>query len=209
MLAKTMPRNLIAILIAIYAIAFAFGAMAAIRWPSLMMFAGMMFETDPLSGLDRINWRELGIVYGAPYFLAGLCLYASAMMVSKKRPGAMTWYVFGCTAGFPCVFLADFDAGWWRDPSAAEGAVTGAALTAILLGIAVWNLRVKRADTAAGDVAAPSQPQPISPTPIITPPETKPARQKPRYRKPVPAAIARQRAQFAADGRRMLAKRRR
>ena len=61
-----MPRRLIALLIALYAIAFAFGAMAAIRWPSLMMLAGFVLEDDALGGLSGIDWRELGIVYGAP-----------------------------------------------------------------------------------------------------------------------------------------------
>ena len=68
-----MSRRIVAFLIAIYAIAFAFGAMAAIRWPSLMLLAGLMVEPDALGGLNEINWRELGIAFGAPYFLAALC----------------------------------------------------------------------------------------------------------------------------------------
>ena len=62
-----MPRRLIALLIALYAIAFAFGAMAAIRWPSLMMVASFMLEEEAMAGLTGIDWRELGIAYGAPY----------------------------------------------------------------------------------------------------------------------------------------------
>ena len=135
-----MPRRLIALLIALYAIAFAFGAMAAIRWPSLMMLASFMLEEEAMAGLTGINWRELGIVYGAPYFLAALCFYASALSLGNKQKAARIWYFLGAIAGFPCVFLVDFEAGWWRDPSAGEGAVAGAAAGAVLLGIAVWLL---------------------------------------------------------------------
>ena len=58
-----MPRRLIALLIALYAIAFAFGAMAAIRWPSLMMVANVMLEDEAaMAGIAGIDWRQLGIV---------------------------------------------------------------------------------------------------------------------------------------------------
>lgn len=200
-----MPRRLISLLIALYAIAFAFGAMGAIRWPSLMMFASLVLHEDPMVGLGGIDWRELGILYGAPYFLAALCLYASAISLGNKVRGSVLWYLMGCTAGFPCVFLVDFETGWWRDPSAAEGAVAGAAAAAILLGIAVWNLRRRKAKAVAA-------PRPVAETPVATvQPAPAEAQQKPKKRvyKPVPAAIARQRALFAADGRKMLARQRR
>jgi multisubunit Na+/H+ antiporter MnhC subunit len=206
MVSRNMPRRIIALLIALYAIAFAFGAMAAIRWPSLMMLASFAFETDPLAQAASIDWRELGILFGAPYFIAAFCLYASAMMLNKTRRGAMTWYIFGCAAGFLCIFFVDFADGWWRDPSAGEGAIAGAAVTAVLLGLAIWNLRTRK--TVSQEANAPEA-TPIENAPIIVATPTQPIPKKRKRRGPVPAAIARQRAQFAADGRRMLAKQRR
>jgi len=200
-----MPRRLIAILIALYAIAFAFGAMAAIRWPSLMMMAGFVLEDDVMTGLTGIDWRELGIVYGAPYFLAALCFYAAALSLGNKQRAARIWYFMGAIAGFPCVFLVDFEPGWWRDPSSGEGAVAGAAAGALLLGIAVWELCRTR-QPAEATVADPTPDSRLAEMPAVQP-ATK-SKPKPRYRTPVPAAIARQRAHFAAEGRKMRARRR-
>lgn len=200
-----MPRRIIALFIALYAIAFAFGAMAAIRWPSLMMMAAFVLEDDAMVGLSGIDWRELGIAYGAPYFLAALCLYASALSLGKKKRSAMLWYLMGCVAGFPCVFLVDFEAGWWRDPSVGEGAVAGAAATAILLGIAVWQLTQRPKPQSLEDTPQ----DPVVETPVIVQPVVKANTPKPKRRKPVPAAIARQRAAWAAEGRKMLARQRR
>ncbi len=197
-----MPRRLISLLIAFYAIAFAFGAMAAIRWPSLMMFATLILDKNPMNGLNAVDWRQLGIVYGAPYFLAAFCFYAAALSLGNKVKGSLVWYIMGCAAGFPCVFLVDFEAGWWRDPSAGEGAVAGAAAGAILLAIAVWNLRRRKLKQPETIAAAP-QLAPIIAQPAPTTPP------KPKPRKPVPPAIARQRAFFAAEGQRMLARQRR
>lgn len=195
-----MPRRLIALLIALYAIAFAFGAMAAIRWPSLMMFAGLMLDKDPMVGLGSVDWRQLGIVYGAPYFLAALCLYASAISLNNKVKGSLIWYGLGCIAGFPCVFLVDFEPGWWRDPSAGEGAVAGAGAGAVLLAIALWNLRRRKR----------KQPERVkAERVVVSAPEAAPPKPKRRTYKPVPAAIARQRASFAAEGQRMYARQRR
>jgi len=201
-----MPRRLIALLIALYAIAFAFGAMAAIRWPSLMMLASFMLEDEAMTGLTGIDWRELGILYGAPYFLAALCLYAAALSLGNKQRAARIWYFMGVVAGFPCVFLVDFEPGWWRDPSAGEGAVAGAAAGAVLLAIAVWEL-CRKPKPQPEPVAKPVEGQQVVYVQAPPPePEKKPKR---KYRKPVPAAIARQRAHFAAEGRRMMARQRR
>ncbi|MEL6727763.1 MAG: hypothetical protein AAFP81_18370 [Pseudomonadota bacterium] len=202
-----MPRRVIALLIALYAIAFAFGAMAAIRWPSLMMVAGFMLEDDAMAGLSGIDWRELGIAYGAPYFLSALCLYAAALSLGNKHRSALLWYLMGVAAGFPCVFLVDFEPGWWQDPSAGEGAVAGAAGGALLLGIAVWELCRKPKQPAATKEVDPDHQQVVyvqAPDPAAT---AKPVA-KHKYRRPVPAAIARQRAHFAAEGRKMMARRR-
>ncbi|MEO1553771.1 MAG: hypothetical protein AAFR82_07515, partial [Pseudomonadota bacterium] len=197
-----MPRRLIALLIALYAIAFAFGAMAAIRWPSLMMLAGFFLEEEAMAGLTGIDWRQLGIAYGAPYFLAALCFYAAALSLGNRQKAARLWYLMGAIAGFPCIFLVDFEAGWWRDPSAGEGAVAGAAAGAILLGVAVWDLcRSSKPKKAPTPEAEPAIPVIVSPETAI---ETKREPQR-RYRKPIPAAIARQRAHFTAEGRKMRA----
>jgi len=203
-----MPRRLIAILIALYAIAFAFGAMAAIRWPSLMMVAGFILEDETMVGLSGIDWRELGIAYGAPYFLAALCFYAAALSLGNKQKAARVWYIMGAVAGFPCVFLVDFEPGWWRDPSIGEGAVAGAAAGALLLAIAVWELcRSPRPVKSAAPMQGTSE-QKQHPSVIAEPLQpAKPA--KMRYARPVPAAIARQRAHFAAEGRKMMARQRR
>ena len=198
-----MPRRLIALLIALYAIAFAFGAMAALRWPSLMMMAGFFLEDDAMTGLTGIDWRELGIVYGAPYFLAALCFYAAALSLGNRQRAARLWYFMGAIAGFPCVFLVDFEPGWWRDPSAGEGAIAGAAAGALLLGVAVWELCRKSKPVAAEKTE--TNPQ------IVQAPaghSVAKAKAKPRYRTPIPAAIARQRAHFASEGRKMRMRRR-
>lgn len=198
-----MPRRIIALLIALYAIAFAFGAMAAIRWPSLMMLAAFVLEDDAVADIAGIDWRGLGIAYGAPYFLAALCLYASALSLGKRKRSAMLWYLMGCVAGFPCVFLVDFEAGWWRDPSVGEGAVAGAASAALLLGIAVWQL-TQKPKPHKPDIE-PDQQAPV----IVAPIAAEPAKPAQKRRKPVAPAIARQRAAWAAEGRRMLARQRR
>ena len=203
-----MSRRLIALLIALYAIAFAFGAMAAIRWPSLMMVANLLLEDEAaMAGVAGIDWRQLGIVYGAPYFLAALCLYAAALSLGNKKRAARVWYSMGVVAGFPCVFLVDFEPGWWQDPSAGEGAVAGAAAGAVLLGIAVWELcrKPKRKPEPLVEQQA-GEPQVVYVQAPAPEPETP---KKRKYRRPVPAAIARQRAHFAAEGRRMMARQRR
>ena len=206
-----MLRKLIASLIALYAIAFAFGALSAVRWPSIMMVVSWMVQDDIASGLDAVDWRALGIAYGAPYLLAALCFYCSAVMISGRRSGGVLWYVMGLCAGFPTVYLVSFESGWWQDPSIAEGAVAGAAIGAVLLLSAVYELR-KRAPVRAMQHEAISPaaaaPEPVPATPL---PEPAVAIIRPRASPPkpvfVPAAIARQRASFAAHGRRMNAKR--
>ena len=172
-----------------------------------MMLAGFVLEDDAMAGLSGIDWRELGIVYGAPYFLAALCFYAAALSLGIKLRSAGLWYVMGVVAGFPCVFLVDFEPGWWQDPSAGEGAVAGAAAGAILLGIAVWELCRKRAQPPAPPIETQAGQQVIYVQAPADPAQK--AEPKIRYRRPVPAAIARQRAHFAAEGRKMRARQRR
>ncbi|WP_143434547.1 hypothetical protein [Henriciella pelagia] len=212
---SAMPRRLIALLISGIAIVFAFGALTAIRWPSIMMFLSLFFHPDPSMGLDNINWRELGFVYGAPYFLAALCFYASSICVSARRKGSIIWYVMGCVSASPSFYLVDFEEGWWRNPSGPEGMVAGGTVMVILLAIAVVLLRRRPALPAeSGEIEDGANVQLtkeqfealMARTEGGAQPAAEPVR-KPRYRQPVPAAIARQRAHFAAQGRRMRARR--
>lgn len=188
-----MSRKLIAVLVSLFAVAFAFGALTAIRWPSIIMVLGFLNEGEAEQAgeaLAGIDWRQLGIAYGLPYFLAAISLYVASALIAQRRHGAFAWYVMGCIAGFPSIYLVDFEPGWWRDPSAAEGAIAGAGLIAGLLAMAVWDLRRRAPKTARPDAAA------------------APARPK-RPRGPTPAAIVRQRAMFATHGRKMLERERR
>lgn len=210
-----MPRRLIALLISGVAIVFAFGALTAIRWPSIMMFLGLFFHPDPSMGFDNINWRELGFAYGAPYFLAALCFYASSICVSARRKGSIVWYAMGAIAATPSFYLVDFEPGWWRDPSGPEGMVAGGTVMVILLAIAVLLLRrrkalpevLEEAEDGAGVQLSHEQFEALIARAEAKSTPAEPAPAKPRHRRPVPAAIARQRAQWAAEGRRMRARR--
>lgn len=207
-------RKVFALIITLYAISFAFGAMAAVRWPSIMMAATSTFiQNRPATGLEGIDWRELGVIYGAPYFLAALCFYAAAVMVSSKRKGGLTWFTLGCASGFPAAFMVDFESGWWLDPSVGEGAVAGAGLAAILIGVAVWELR-PRAEKTPAEATAPENLVTLASGEVF---QLVPAHQnlpapKPTKRfhptGPPSAAIARQRAHFAREGAKMMARRR-
>tara|TARA_R110002020_G_scaffold399971_1_gene609819 strand:+ start:54347 stop:55000 length:654 start_codon:yes stop_codon:yes gene_type:complete len=207
-----MLRKLIASLIAVYAIAFAFGALTAVRWPSIMMMVSWIVHDDVAAGLESVDWRALGIAYGGPYLLAALCFYSSAAMIAGRRHGGVLWYIMGLAAGFPTVYLVRFSDGWWNNPSPAEGAVAGAGIGAVLLLSAVYELRKRkpvRVPLVEPALAPAVQPVAASPAPE---PQAEPAaaivRKRPAAPKPtfVPAAIARQRASFAAHGRRMHAK---
>ncbi|MEO1102055.1 MAG: hypothetical protein AAFW65_09445 [Pseudomonadota bacterium] len=209
-----MLRKLIALMIAAYAIAFAFGALAAVRWPSIMMaVTATLAEGTPNTGFEDVNWRELGILYGAPYFLAALCFYASAVMVSSRRRGSLTWFLMGCTAGFPCAFMVDFEPGWWTNPGAGEGAVAGAGIAAILLTMAIMELRRKPGATAATETSGRLVSKETGEEYVIVPatPVAASVAAKPTMRRtgPMSPAIARQRAHFAAEGAKMAARRRR
>ncbi|MEM5516093.1 hypothetical protein WNY37_03975 [Henriciella sp. AS95] len=210
-----MPRRLIALLISGISIVFAFGALTAIRWPSIMMFLGLFFHPDPSLGLSNINWRELGFAYGAPYFLAALCFYASSICVASRRKGSIIWYIMGCVSATPSFYLVDFEQGWWRNPSGPEGMVAGGAVMIILLGIAVALLRRRRVGEVVSEDGEEDGSVQLSKEQFEALIARSEARSAPaeetvrpvRRRGPVPAAIARQRAHFAAEGRRMKARR--
>ncbi|HAY06233.1 MAG TPA: hypothetical protein DCY26_06205, partial [Hyphomonas sp.] len=136
-----MSRRLICLLLTIYAIAFAFGALTAVRWPSIVMVMGWIVQDDVKGGLDGVNWRELGITHGAAYLFAALGYYASSALLGARRGGAVGWYLFGLAASVPAVFLVHFNPNWWENPTAGEGALAGLMAGALLLLIAVWELR--------------------------------------------------------------------
>lgn len=79
-----MSRKLIASFIACYAIAFAFGALTAVRWPSIMLVVSWLVKDQLAEGVATVNWRELGITHGGPYLIAAICFYASACLISTR-----------------------------------------------------------------------------------------------------------------------------
>ncbi|KCZ49787.1 MULTISPECIES: hypothetical protein [unclassified Hyphomonas] len=212
-----MLRQLIAILITCFAIAFAFGALTAVRWPSIMMAVSWLAHDQLADGLATVNWRQLGIDNGGPYLLAALCFYCSAAMVAARRRGGVAWYLCGMGAGFPVFYLVTFEPGWWENPSIAEGGVAGLGAVGVLLLIAVWELRYRPARPVEQAEAQPEEVrQPVVQTivvqqsaegeePIVVrkhvfgQPKTRPGF--------VPAAVARQRASFAHHGRKAAARR--
>ena len=199
-----MYRHTTSLLTALIAILFAFGALVSVRWPSLIMAGGMVSSGEMAEGLAAVNWRQLGVTYGGPYFLAALCFYFSALATSNRRHGAFTWFLLGCVAGFPVAFFVDFEPGWWREPSMGEISVLNAAALALLLAWAIWDLRQRGPRSRAQeDYEAEIVTQP---EPIIEVADQAPVRA--RRRGPVPAAIARQRQMFAAQGRKQLARQR-
>ncbi|MBK8197539.1 MAG: hypothetical protein IPK75_04145 [Acidobacteria bacterium] len=134
-------RRLITILLTIYAIAFAFGALTALRWPSIVMVMGWIVQDDVANGLKGVNWRELGIAHGSAYLFAAIGYYAAGATIAGRKGGAVAWYLFALCFSIPSVFLVHFDPQWWLDPSAGEGAMAGLMAGAVLLLSAVWELR--------------------------------------------------------------------
>lgn len=213
-----MLRQFIAILITCFAIAFAFGALTAVRWPSIMMAVSWLAHDQLADGLATVNWRQLGIDNGGPYLLAALCFYCAAAMVSARRRGAVAWYICGMGAGFPVFYLVTFEPGWWENPSIAEGGVAGLGAVGVLLLFAVWELRYRPARKAEQAEARP-QPEEAAPAvqtiivqqaandeePVVVRKHVFGApRTRPGF---VPAAVARQRASFAHHGRKAAARR--
>lgn len=211
-----MPRKIIALLVSLLAVAFAFGAMAAIRWPSIVMILGMINEDNLGPLMADVDWRQLGIHYGLPYFLAAMCLYTASVLVTQRRHGALSWYLMGCAVGFPYAFLVDFEEGWWRDPSTAEGAVAGAGAIAIMLAIAMWDLRKGKKIKVKPEPAAEAEEETVTipaallramaanPALAHQAPEAAPAR--PKVMKRPPPMVLAQRRHFAREGQKMMAK---
>lgn len=204
-----MARRLIALLLIVYAMAFAFGAMTAVRWPSIVMVMGWIVTDDVAGGLKSVDWRQLGITHGGAYLLAAVCYYAAAATIAARQKGAVLWYLMAMAASVPTIFLVHFDPEWWLDPSAGEGALAGLAAGALLLLLAVWELRYRSPEEIAEEremleaapVAAPVyQPVAVAAAPVA------------RVRRPpvfvADIVVERQRAMFIAQARRKAEKRR-
>lgn len=200
-----MPRRLIAILLTVYAIAFAFGALTAVRWPSIVMVMGWIVRDDVANGLGGLNWRELGISHGSAYLFAALGYYASGATLAARKGGAVGWYLLALAASIPSVFLVHFEPRWWEDPSIGEGAMAGLMAGALLLFIAVWELRQRPPEEYvemedAGDA------------PVVRPARVRAEAVKPPKKKHPPLfvpdiVVQRQRAMFIAQARRKQAAR--
>ena len=205
-----MTRLCLALITALYAIAFAFLAIMAVRWPSVMAVAALVSDstgaTSNLSAL--IDWRQLGLFYGGLYLFAAICFYACSTLIQRKRRGAPTSFVLGLLAGFPFLTLFDFSPDWWRSPNLFEQITIGAAVFSIFLLPAILAVTPKSRRKQAERVARMQKGPMIAPLTPMTVSASQPApAPKPRRRQPVPAAIARQRESFAAHGRRALARR--
>jgi hypothetical protein len=194
-----MPRRLISLLLTALAIAFAFGAMTAVRWPSIVMVMGWIVTEDVAGGLNDIDWRKLGIAHGGAYLLAAVCYYAAAATIAARKPGAVLWYIMGMAASIPTIFLVHFDPDWWLNPSAGEGAMAGLAGAALLLLIAVWELRYRLPEEVAEEreILEAVPPPVYQAAPVVT---------MPRKRRPPvfvsDVVVQRQRAMFIAQARR-------
>lgn len=195
-----MPRRLIYLLLTAYAIAFAFGAMTAVRWPSIVMVMGWIVTDDVAGGLKTVDWRQLGIAHGGAYLLAAVCYYAAAATLAARKPGAVLWYVMALVASIPTIFLVHFDPEWWLDPSAGEGAMAGLVAGAALLLIAVWELRYRSPE----EIAEEREMLEAAPAPVVY--QSAPVSAAPRKRRPPvfvsDVVVQRQRAMFIAQARR-------
>lgn len=192
-----MFRKPVALLVTLYAIAFAFAAMAVVRWPTLMMFVVHVFrnQTADLSGFD---WRGVGLHYGAPYLAAAIFYQISAFALATRQHGAVTAFVFGTATGFPAIFVLDLRPGWMAAPTQSEWAIVWIAGATLLVLGAVWDLR-RREVEAPKAVASASA---AEPAPVEMQAPSAPAKR----RTPPPAGLARmvaiQRRQWAQEGRR-------
>lgn len=137
-----MFRKPVALLVALYAIAFAFLAMTVVRWPTLMTAVALAFK-DQGADLSGFNWRALGLQYGVPYIVAAIFFQISSYALATRSHGAVTAFVFGVCVAFPVVFVFDFREGWMAAPTMGEWVVVWIAAGTLLLFGAVWDLRRK------------------------------------------------------------------
>lgn len=191
-------------------------ALTAVRWPSLLMIMVLLGEGGILAEISGLmNWRELGLTYGVIYLIAAFFFYATSTLIARRGRGSVISYVLGTGIGFPPFLFFDFEAGWWQNPDPFEQSVLFAATLTVILFGAVIELSGK-SQRVEGKPARPKEPKgALVPETVILPAHRAPiadaARRrepvsKARVYKPVPAAIARQRASFAAHGRRARAR---
>jgi len=213
-----MLRNSIAFVVALYAIAFALAALTAVRWPSLLMVAALFGESDVLAEMNGLlSWRELGLTYGFIYLVAAFFFYSASTLIGRARRGSVICYILGAAVGFPPFLLFDFEPGWWQDPDVFEQGVLFAAVFTLILFGAVLDLsrsrKIKERPANTGEarpeVVLTNMVAPVAMATHVANMRAEKQVSKPMRRKPVPAAILRQRASFAAHGQRARARQRR
>jgi len=206
-----MLRNSIALIVALYAIGFALMALTAVRWPSLLMMATLFNQGGALAEMSGLlNWRELGLTYGVIYLAAAFFFYSASTLIGRSGRGSVICYLLGAGIGFPPFLLFDFESGWWQNPDAFEQIILFAAVFTVILFGAVLELsqtRKKKASIKTMPEIVLDKPVIPVVAPAIVPTAT--VAVKAKRRQPVPAAILRQRASFAAHGRRARARQRR
>jgi len=207
-----MLRHIVSLSVALYAIGFAFLALASVRWPSLLTLASLFGEKAGVVGEIEglLNWRELGLTYGLAYLVTALCFYFSSTLIGRGKRSAIVFYVIAIGTGFLPLMLLDFEPGWWQHPNRFEQIVMFAAIVAVFILSLIWELGGKKTDEAEHKRARVEQDQVLLDqiiVPMNAPKPRKGAKVKGSVRKgPVPPAIARQRASFAAHGRRARAR---
>jgi len=152
----------------------------------------------------------LGLTHGLAYLVTALCFYFSVALIGRGKRSAIVFYIIAIGTGFLPLMLLDFEPGWWQTPTKFQQIVLLAAIMAIFITSLIWEL----GGTKAGKVKRKSarvEPDQMILDQIIMPKTTaQPAMtktvKKPVRRAPVPPAIARQRASFAAHGRRAKAR---
>lgn len=206
-----MLRSSIAFVTALYAIGFAFVALAAVRWPSLLMLVSLLGDAGALAdSKGQLSWRELGLSFGLVYLVAAFFFYTCSTLIGRRGRGSVAFYILGAGTGFAPFVLFEFEAGWWQNPNMFEQCVLFAGMLTLILFGAVWDL--SRGRKAPQEQALPERALPeivldrmILPAGIKVHRRADPIEKQPHKqvrRQPVPAAIARQRACFAAYGRR-------
>ena len=119
-------------------------------------------------------------------------------------------FKLGAGLGFACLYLFEFRADWWHDPSQIEwiGVAAGCFTALIYLAIILTYETSTRVDEAPQPEPM-EAPRPIEPAIVAASaqavPKPKPQPRR-RPRRPGPAVMA-QRAAFAAQGQKMLARR--
>lgn len=214
-----MARRMLPFIIIIYAAAFAFAAMTALRLPSMALIQQLAFEYGmgpEAPGIAEIDWRHVSILLGGPYLAAAFCFYISAVLIRARLRLGGVFFKLGTGLGFASIFLFEFRAEWWQAPTIWEMVVAGAACATGLIYLGIIYI-YEFENPADRERKAPPHTEPvIPPEPVMEaePAAPIPARPKrrPRRRAPQPImgpspAIIRQRAAMAAAGRKMLSAR--